>query len=78
MHRQQSLFVRAGTLCTPALSCGLLDGITRDIVLSLAQELKFPIDEGCFGVEHIYRADECFLTNTSMEVMPVTMVDGIR
>ena len=69
-------FVRAGTLCTPALACGLLDGITRDIVLSLAQELKIPVDEGHFGVAEIYSADECFLTNTSMEVMPVTMVDG--
>ena len=69
-------FVRAGTLCTPALACGLLDGITRDIVLSLAQELKIPVDEGSFGVEEVYRADECFLTNTSMEVMPVTKVDG--
>ena len=69
-------FVRAGRLCTPALACGLLDGITRGIVLGLAQELKIPIDEGSFGVEEIYRADECFLTNTSMEVMPVTMVDG--
>lgn len=69
-------FVRAGTLCTPALACGLLDGITRDIVLSLAQELKIPVEEGHFGVAEIYSADECFLTNTSMEVMPVTMVDG--
>jgi branched-chain amino acid aminotransferase len=69
-------FVRAGTLCTPALACGLLDGITRDIVLSLAQELKIPVNEGSFGIEEVYRADECFLTNTSMEVMPVTMVDG--
>lgn len=69
-------FVRAGWLCTPALACGLLDGITRGIVLGLAQELKIPIDEGSFGVEEIYGADECFLTNTSMEVMPVTMVDG--
>ena len=69
-------FVRAGTLCTPALACGLLDGITRDIVLSLAQELKIPVDQGHFGVAEIYSANECFLTNTSMEVMPVTMVDG--
>ncbi len=69
-------FVRAGRLCTPALACGLLDGITRGIVLGLAQELKIPIDEGSYGVEEIYGADECFLTNTSMEVMPVTMVDG--
>jgi len=69
-------FVRAGRLCTPAIACGLLDGITRDIVLSLAQESQVPVDEGHFGIEAIHKADECFLTNTSMEVMPVTMVDG--
>ncbi len=69
-------FVRAGRLCTPALACGLLDGITRGIVLNLAQELKIPVDGGHFGVQEVYCADECFLTNTSMEVMPVTMVDG--
>jgi branched-chain amino acid aminotransferase len=69
-------FVRAGRLCTPALACGLLDGITRDIVLSLAQEAQIPIDEGHFGIEALQMADECFLTNTSMEVMPVIMVDG--
>lgn len=69
-------FVRTGRLCTPALACGLLDGITRDIVLSLARETRMPIDQGYFGIEAIHKADECFLTNTSMEVMPVTMVDG--
>ena len=69
-------FVRTGRLCTPALACGLLDGVTRDIVLSLAREARVPIDEGHFGIEAIHKADECFLTNTSMEVLPVTMVDG--
>jgi branched-chain amino acid aminotransferase len=69
-------FVRAGQLCTPALACGLLDGITREIVLSLAREAQIPVDEGHFGVEAIHKADECFLTNTSIEVLPVTMVDG--
>jgi branched-chain amino acid aminotransferase len=69
-------FVRAGRLCTPALACGLLDGITRDIMLSLAREAQIPVDEGHFGIESLNQADECFLTNTSMEIMPVTMVDG--
>jgi branched-chain amino acid aminotransferase len=69
-------FVQAGRLHTPALACGLLDGITRNIVLSLAQEAQIPIHEGYYGVETLYKADECFLTNTSMEMMPVTMVDG--
>ena len=69
-------FVRAGRLCTPALACGLLDGITRDIVINIARKAQIPVDEGHFGIEAIHKADECFLTNTSMEVMPVTMVDG--
>jgi branched-chain amino acid aminotransferase len=69
-------FVRAGRFCTPALACGLLDGITRDIVIGLAQEKRIPVDEGHFGVEAIHKADECFITNTSLEMMPVTMADG--
>jgi branched-chain amino acid aminotransferase len=69
-------FVQTSRLCTPALSCGLLDGITRDIVLNLARELQISVEEGSFGVEAIHKADECFVTNTSMEVMPVTRVDG--
>jgi branched-chain amino acid aminotransferase len=69
-------FVRAGRLCTPALACGLLDGITRDIVIALAHEKQIPVDEGHFGIEAIHKADECFITNTSLEVMPVTRVDG--
>jgi branched-chain amino acid aminotransferase len=69
-------FVRAGNLCTPALACGLLDGITRDMLLSLARDAQIPVDEGHFGIEALNQAEECFLTNTTMEVMPVTMVDG--
>jgi branched-chain amino acid aminotransferase len=44
-------------------------------VLSLAREAQIPVDEGHFGIEAIHKADECFLTNTSIEVLPVTMVD---
>lgn len=69
-------FVRAGRLCTPALDCGLLDGITRDLLLGLARDAQIPVDEGHFDVESLRQADECFLTNTTMEVMPVTRVDG--
>lgn len=64
-----------GTLRTPALECGLLDGITRMIVIQLARELGIHTDEGRYTVEHLFKADECFLSNTSMEIMPVTSVD---
>jgi len=71
-------FVVDGQLRTPALECGLLDGITRGIVIRLAGELKISIEEGHFTVDQLYRADECFLTNTSMEIMPVSIVDTKR
>jgi branched-chain amino acid aminotransferase len=69
-------FVTDGSLQTPSLECGLLDGITRAIVIQLAKELHIPVEEGHFTVDQLYQADECFLTNTSMEIMPVTVVDN--
>jgi branched-chain amino acid aminotransferase len=69
-------FVQSGRLCTPALSCGILDGITRGILLALARDAGIPVHEGQFTVETLANADECFLSNTTMEVMPVTRLDG--
>ena len=67
-------WVKAQTVSTPSLDCGILDGITRDIVITLAQEGGLPVQQGRFGIDALYKADECFLTNTSMELMPVTMI----
>jgi len=69
-------FLAGGRLRTPALACGLLEGITRMITIQLAEELKIPVEEGRYTVDQLYRADECFLTNTSMEIMPVASVDS--
>lgn len=69
-------FVRAGLLCTPALTCGILDGITRGVILTLAREAEIPLEEGRFPVEALQGADECFLSNTTMEVMPATTLNG--
>jgi len=68
-------FVTDGCLRTPAVECGLLDGITRTIVMQLARELRIPIEEGRFTPDQLYQSNECFLTNTSMEIMPVASVD---
>jgi branched-chain amino acid aminotransferase len=68
-------FVKAGQLCTPSLDCGILDGITRTIILTLAHEEQIPIKEGRFGIDALRQAEECFLSNTTMEIMPVTMLD---
>lgn len=69
-------FAQSGRLYTPALSCGILDGITRGVLLGLAREAGIPVEEGQFTVETLAHADECFLSNTTMEVMPVTRLDG--
>ncbi|BFU94234.1 MAG: putative Aminodeoxychorismate lyase [Nitrospira sp.] len=68
-------FVTNGRLCTPSLACGILDGITRRIILSLAQEEGIQVEEGAYGLDQLVQADECFLTNTTMEVMPVTSLN---
>jgi len=68
-------FVRNGGLRTPSVDCGLLDGITRTIVIQLARELRIRVEEGRFTPDELYQATECFLTNTSMEIMPATSVD---
>jgi branched-chain amino acid aminotransferase len=68
-------FVWKGRLCTPSLACGILDGITRNVILSLARQDEIPVEEGRFSVDRLRGAEECFLTNTTMEVMPVTQLD---
>lgn len=68
-------FAAQGRLYTPSVECGLLDGITRGILVQMAEELQIPVHEGRFTRRELLQADECFLTNTSMEVMPVVSVD---
>lgn len=68
-------FVMDGRLCTPAVDCGILDGITRSVVLQLAEEQGIRTEEGRFTPAQLRQAGECFVTNTSMEIMPVTAVD---
>jgi branched-chain amino acid aminotransferase len=69
-------FVMCGRLCTPALECGILDGITRSVVLQLAAEAGIDAEEGRYTLSDLPGASECFLTNTSMEIMPVTRIAG--
>ncbi|MDP2277844.1 MAG: aminotransferase class IV, partial [Nitrospirota bacterium] len=64
-------------LCTPSVDCGILDGITRNIVLDLAQKSGIKTKEGRFKKEDIYRASEVFITNTTMEIMPICEVDSV-
>ncbi len=69
-------FVRRGTLFTPSLDCGILAGVTRAVVLRLAREVGMQVNEGAFQRAALLGAEECFLTNAVIEVMPVLAVDG--
>jgi branched-chain amino acid aminotransferase len=61
-------FVKRGELYTPGLSCGLLAGITRETVLKLAKRNGIRTHEGRFTPAHLLRADEAFLSSTTLEI----------
>jgi branched-chain amino acid aminotransferase len=65
-----------GVLYTPHLETGILDGVTRGLALDLARQAQFPCKETAIRPQELMDADECFLTNTTMEIMPVTMIDN--
>ncbi|MBZ0154667.1 MAG: aminotransferase class IV [Alphaproteobacteria bacterium] len=71
-------FVKEGVLCTPSLECGILDGITRSLIIDLAVRNSIGLREGAFLPGDLYRASEVFVTNSTMEVMPVSRVDSSR
>jgi branched-chain amino acid aminotransferase len=67
-----------GRLITPPPSVGILKGITRGAVIELAAELGIPVSEERFTRYVVYTAQECFLTGTAAEIIPVVVVDGRR
>ncbi len=67
--------VKEGRLITPSPEVGILEGITRRTVMELAGGRGIPVQEGLLSREELYQADECFLTNTSIEIMPVVVID---
>jgi branched-chain amino acid aminotransferase len=67
---------RAGVIQTPGTADGILEGITRDVILKLCVQLKIPCVEKTLQRQDLYIADECFLTGSGAEVVPVTRLDG--
>jgi len=70
--------VKKGALLTPSLESGILEGITRNAVLDLARKKGIAVSETQITKAAFYGADEVFITNTSMGVMPVRQVDHVR
>ena len=67
--------VRDGTITTPPISAGALDGITRKVVIDTAASLGIPLREAELSRHDIFTADECFLTGTAAEVIAAVKLD---
>src|SRR5947207_9290763 len=68
--------VKNGKLMTPPLSAGALYGITRQVVMELAEESGISVSEPNLTRYDMFVADECFLTGTGAEIVPVVKIDG--
>ena len=68
--------VKEGNLLTPPLSAGALYGITRRVVMDLAAQSGLKVSEPNLTRYDLFNADECFLTGTAAELMPVVKIDG--
>ncbi|MDP2871080.1 MAG: branched-chain-amino-acid transaminase [Bacillota bacterium] len=69
-------FVKDGVVCTPAISQGILHGITRACIIELARKRGIAVAEMTVARYDLFTADECFLTGTAAEVIPVVEIDS--
>lgn len=69
-------FVSDGRIMTPSLDCGILAGITREVVIQLANENGLLVEEGAWFQDELAKAQEAFVTGTVRRIMPVTSLDG--
>ena len=70
--------VKNGNVITPDRESGILPGVTREVIIELALREGIRIEERKVKPSELKEADECFLTNTLMEVMPVSEIDGVK
>ncbi|MCG9126270.1 branched-chain-amino-acid transaminase [Candidatus Poribacteria bacterium] len=68
-------YIKNEEIITPPQHIGILEGVTRNCVIELAKEAGFKIHERVFTRHDLYIADECFLTGTAAEVIPVVKLD---
>ncbi|QZY54812.1 aminotransferase class IV [Crassaminicella profunda] len=69
-------FVKEKTIYTPSISCGILPGIMRKKVIDLINILGLPLKIGTFQKEDLFHANEIFLTNSLMDIMPVSKLNN--
>ncbi len=63
-------------LKTPSTHMGVLDGITRGVVMEIAKKISIEVKEGTISRYNLFNAQECFLTGTAAEIIPIVKVDG--
>jgi branched-chain amino acid aminotransferase len=68
--------IKNGILRTPGTDSGILEGLTRNTVIELARDAGYTVIEGSLIRHDIYVCDECFLTGTAAEIVPVVALDG--
>ena len=68
--------IKRGVLKTPPPDAGILEGITRNCVIQLAEQANIPVQQVTLQRHDVYTADECFLTGTAAEVIAVVGIDG--
>jgi branched-chain amino acid aminotransferase group I len=68
-------FVRSGRLVTPAVNSGIIPGVTREVVMELADSLDLVLSEGTVGKPIFKQCEEAFMTNSMIEIMPVTSIN---
>ncbi len=68
--------IRSGEIHTPSIDSGILEGITREAVIELARGAGLTVVERTMDRYDVYTADECFLTGTAAELIPVVECDG--
>ena len=68
--------VSDGKILTPPVHLGALDGITKNFIIELAIKNEIELNEALLTKYDLYTADECFLTGTGAEIIPVVKIDG--
>lgn len=73
--RSNVFFIKKNEIFTPALSCGILDGITRRQAMAVIKDTGFSCKEGTFTLQQLMSADEVFITSSLMEIMAIREVE---
>lgn len=72
----ENLFiVRGGVLLTPPTAAGILEGITRNTIIRLAEDMGFRVEERLIARSELYMCDEAFFTGTAAEITPIASID---